>query len=654
MKVLYSQIRELVPGLTAGAKEAGEALTFTGFMMDSFTEVMYKGQPDYLLGLEVRQNRADCLSVIGVAREVAAYYGLSVALPAVASAEFGTEALPIRVETAQETKRVVAVKLEGLTNAPSPEWLQTYLEFYGLNSINLLVDLSNYVMLLTGYPSHLIDTDKMEGELSWALNTRFAKMTTLFGSEIELAENGTELVIQDEAKVIALAGIVGGREAAIGLETTSIIAEVAVYDRAVVRKNSRSLSVVTEASHRLEKDLDPEGALYALEMLMALVRDHASGKAGSALFDYYPHPAAAISITMKLSSPTRFAGIEIGEADILRIFKGLEFQVEREGDTLVVTPPTYRTDLAMMEDLVEEVVRIYGYGRIPSHETPCLEVVPNITPQNILVAEKSRDVLSTLGFDEILSWPLTRSGENARVNFADWNIIATQNSVNDVYPDLRQSMITGLLVQLEEYGKKNVEFIDIFEIGKVFGEKEGKYLQHEALGLLSVSGTSSLGAFKDRLESWLRLLGLTDIRYVAAGRKPQLANPDSCWDLLAGGEKVGILYKLVPQETKSNVYFAEADLEKLTALLLGAQENPVVEITQKLIALDTNVELGAEESVSVYVEELRRKFSPEEVWSIAVANAYPVDGKVRYTLRVTYMNLGDQEAKERHLKAFGL
>ena len=273
---------------------------------------------------------------------------------------------------------------------------------------------------------------------------------------------------------------------------------------------------------------------------------------------------------------------------------------------------------------------------------------------NIILEEKIRDILSSLGFDEILSWPLTQPGGNAKVNYLDWQEVSTQNSVNDLFPDLRQSTATGLMNQLGEYEKKNVEFIDIFEIGKVFGEKGGRYLEHDALGLLSAAKKKSLSEFKNKIESLLRLIGFGSVRYFDAKSKPKIANPGSCWEIQAGGENIGIIYKLIPEESKLNTYFAEINIAKITELLLKKKNNPVVEITQKLITLDANIELDANESIYEYLGKLEKKLDKKHTWSVNVADTYPLGKKTRYTLRVTYQELSDQEAKKIHLKTFNL
>jgi len=652
MKALYSEIKELIPGLKATPKQVGEALTLTGFMMDGFAEVSYKGKKDYLLSLEIRQNRADCLSVIGLAQEVAAYYNLKASIPTVKPIIKNTKKLDIKIEATDIVKRVLAIKIDEVQNKESPEWLKEYMSFYGLNSAGLLVDLSNYVMMLTGYPSHLIDYKKTEGTICWSINNNFKEMTTLLGSVTKL--NNNEIIIRDQNNVLALAGIIGGKTDSIDNNTNSVVAEIAVYDRSIIRKNSRSLSITTEASRRLEKDLDPNGADYAMKMLVSLILKYSGGKVASNLFSYYPKKYVSPKIQFDKELPSKLAGIEISPKDTLRILKSLNFELITKNNKLTVIPPTYRMDVALPEDLAEEVIRIYGYNHIPTDEVPALEVVKNITPKNIILSEKIRDVLTVLGFDETLSWPLTQKGINAEFNYSDSNEVSTQNSVNDLYPHLRQSMATGLSNQMIEYFKKGVEHIDIFEIGRVFGEKNKKYSEHDSLGVLSATKQSSLPQFKDKIESLLRLLGFEDVKYFESISKPKISNPESCWDIHVNNQNIGIIYKLVPSETKLNIYFAEIDIEKITKMLTGINNNPVVELTQKLISLDVNIELNEKDSIFEYLDNLEKKIDKKNIWSINIADIYQVGNKKKYTLRVTYEELSDKEAKDIHQKTFGL
>ncbi len=506
-------------------------------------------------------------------------------------------------------------------------------------------------MLITGYPSHLIAVDKINGFLKWSINKDFSEIVTLDGSSIKLNKEN-ELIIQDEKTILALAGIVGGKSAEITLDTKSIIAEIAVYDCSIIRKNSRSLRIVTEASHRLEKDLDPNGANYAIELLISLILENCGGVADSKVFDYYPKKRFSSNIEFDIKYPSIYAGIEIPKKKVLKIIKNLGFVTKQSKNRLIVIPPTYRMDISIPADIVEEVIRIFGYEKIPSNEIPILKVVKDITPKRIHLAEKIRDILTVLDFDEIFSWTLTKKGDNLSSNYLDWEIINTQNSVNEFYPELRQTIAIGLVDQFNEYLKKNIEYIKIFEIGKVFGKRNGIYEECESAGILIQD--KDIKPIKETLDKLLRHLGFVNIKYRISKNKPRIANPYSCWDIFVEGQIIGIFYKLKLQKNNTYAYFAEINLDKITKLLNVIYSNPAVELTKKLILLDANIEIDKDESIYEFLDKVCCKIKPDNIWSIDIIDRFVLDKKMKYTIRVSYKELLDKEAKKIHLNAFGL
>ena len=649
MKILYSQIKELVPGLSASAREVGEMLTMTGFMMDSFQDVSWKGQSDQLIGLEVRQNRADCLSVIGIAREVAAYYHLGLELPAGRSFLSSPEAMPISVRAVDHVKRILAVRLEGAANGPSPEWLTSFLAFYEINSINLLVDLSNYIMLYTGFTSHLLDCDLTRGPLAWEVNPVERLINTLDGSELKLT--GGELVIVDDENVLALAGIVGCRAAAITAGTKNLIAEMAVYDRFIIKQNSRSLSVVTEASNRLSKDMSPAAAEYAFSLLVKLLTHESGAKQAGEVYDYYPDAQPSITIDFNPELPGRMAGIDLSSERVRELLEDLRCEVEMiDPLSWRVRVPEDRLDLELAEDLVEEVLRLNRFDSIPGDELPALAVTADITPASWNLKEQVRNLMSAWGYDEILSQPLVSEEMNSRSNWLDWTMILTQNSVNEEFPALRQSIATGLLNELLEYGKKQIWPIRIFEIGKIFGRDLAGVRELDSLGGLWVSAGPSLPAFQDDLMRLLALLGVEDASLEPLSPAPAAANPYCTFAVMAGAERLGIIAQLKPRERWEHLYFFELDLSRVLDVQSPIQA--ARELTRKLVSLDANLERPAGQSLAKELATLSDK-AGEALWDLSVVDIYPLaDNQIRYTLRAVYAELSDQEAKELHARLF--
>jgi len=654
MKILYSQIKELIPSLNAGAAQVGEALTMIGFMMESLTEVSWRGQSDWLISLEIRQNRADCLSVLGLAREVSAYYRLPLVESISQPWSPASETLKINIEAKSAVKRVLALRLTGLKNTVSPVWLKEWLTFYDLNSINLLVDLSNYAMIYTGYASHLMDGSKLQGGLSWAINNDTKEIITLDGSLLKLS--GGELLINDEKNPIALAGLVGCQTAAVDLSTISIVAEMAVYDRALIKSNSRALGVVTEASNRLSKDLSPASSISAFNFLISLIIKEAGGQVASALYDYQPKTNTSPTIEFDPSLVARLSGIEIEKSLQLAILNALRCTVEEKGNIWLVTPPLDRLDLQLPEDLVEEIVRLNRYDKIPSDRVPALEITKDITPISWRRKESIRDLLVANGFDEVLSQPLVATEANKQADLGLGTPIVTQNSVNEDFPELRVSMATGLLNQSAIYVKNNIFPIEIFEIGRIFAkvspsrvdkqlalqvEVGGEYLEREAVGILSESNCQNIA------EKIAGLFGLNNLLFKVSERKPAMANPHSVWDILVGDKICGWLGKLKPVNGLPASYYAEIIINDLPVEHIPTA---VVELTGKLVVLDTNIE-------AVDLDDLGQKISEklnstDSLWSWQAVDDYALPSGHRYTVRIAYYGLTDEVAKSLHQKLF--
>jgi phenylalanyl-tRNA synthetase beta chain len=650
MKILYSQLQELIPDLSADVREAADVFTMIGYMCEKLEEVNYKGVSDYLLGLEIRENRPDCLSVLGLAKELAAYYGLGMRLPeTLEDIDYAGDNLGIQVLDEGVVSRVVAVGVEGVSIKPSPDWLKEYLAFYDINSVNVLVDITNYVMLMTGEPSHAFDKAKIHGHLAWGMNKHHKEVTTL--DETTHPIDATTLVIQDDKNPLSLSGIVGGDIARIDESTTSIIMEMAVYDRVTVMKNSRSMAISTEASRRHEKELDPNNLDFAFSLLVSMVSEYCGGKLSSQLYDYYPHKYVAPEISLDPSLPSIYAGVEIPEEQVEMILKNLGCEVKMDGKFLTAVPPLNRMDLQISEDLIEEVVRMYGFYHIPGDKVPALTVVPDITPRVVKLDEKIRDILSILGFDEILSWPLTALGLNEEMNYRHWSIVTTQNSVNEEFPELRQSLLIGLLAQYDLYQKNNLGKLELFEIGKVYGKSGDEYLENESLGIF-MSGAKSLNGLKDSVEKLLRYLGIAEITLEKAKEFPRIANKFSCWDIVIAKHRLGIIYKLKPQQGREDSYFSEINLTELSDLLGSVVNNPIIELDGKLVSLDENIELAKDVPIQDSIEKLQKHMPSEHVWMVEVSDAYPLKDSVRYTLHVTYKGLSDQEAKKLHEEIF--
>ncbi len=663
MKVLYSQLKKYLPDLKADAREVANAFTLTGFMLDKYFEVEYEGpakgqtsKKDFLLDLEVRQNRADSFGVQGLARELSAYFDIPLKIPTFADSKGAGSALPIEVKAKDSVKRLMAVKLQNLKLAESPKWLKDYLAFYEINSINTLVDLTNYVMIETGHPSHAFDSDLINGNLTWEINPTYKKMTSLDGTEVDLVKEA--LVVSDGKKPLALAGIVGGIGAEINKETKNAIVEMAVYDGALIRRNARQMRIMTEASSRLEKFMDPDSISSAFNMLISLILENCKGEIASQIYENYLQPTPKVEIEVDLTKVQQIAGIEIPFEESKTYLKRLGFEIrDDQGSKIKVERPINRLDVEIEEDAFEEIIRMKGYNKIPSNNLT-VTVTKDITPSHLKLTEKLQNTLAANGFDEVRSWILVDHEKNINANYLTWDEIKVTNSINEEVPYLRQSIAVSLLGQLETYKKNNILDIRLFETGKVFGKTGKEYSEHDSVGILI--DKNDIDLLKMNVERLLREVGINNIIYTKSENPPKTAHPSTSWSIKAvvkdsKEEDLGIIY--VSNKTMvAECCIAEININVLDKIVssipLEVKGQTAQEINQKIVSLDSNIILNKDEDIN---KEVIKRLSEIEskVWQWIVVDKYPEADKVKYTVRISYTGLTDPEAKELHSQIFG-
>ena len=361
-----------------------------------------------VLALELQPNRPDCLGVVGIAREVAAILGTSLREPPVDRLVPGApKGLDVRIEDDRACPRFAAALLTGVRIGPSPAWMQSRLVAAGMRPIDNVVDITNYVMLELGQPLHAYDQRKLRGGVLVARQARRGEsLRTLDGVERVLPE-GT-LVIADAERALGIAGIIGGEDSEIRPDTTTVALEGASFEPRGIGRTATKLdmrgSSGSAAARRFSWELSPELVPIALARACRLLREHAGAKI-EAVVDRYPSPRPRVNVRMRFSDVPRVMGIEIDPAETLDILRRLQFTAAADGDTLVATPPVVRTDVAIAEDIVEEVGRIAGYDRLPTRipdgPLPLAERHPLEE-----FRERARDGLAGFGVQEIVSYSL--------------------------------------------------------------------------------------------------------------------------------------------------------------------------------------------------------------------------------------------------------
>lgn len=596
MKLIYSEIKKWLPDLSVDPKQLRDDLTLIGHFVSGFEEK----DGETILDLEIRQNRADCLGYYGLARDLAVFYQINLKLPEINILKYSDSPVPVTISS-PDVQRILAATVSGIKNSLSSPWLVKFLKLHDINSVNTIVDLTNYVMLEWGIPCHAFDKTKAP-KLIWENNTKYSEFTSLDGTKIKLQPQN--LVISDSKEVLSLS-FIGGQNSGINLSTTDSILEMAIYNRVRVRNDSRSLKTITEASIRLDKELDTETIPLAFSHLLSLLQKHCQATIGSQLLDIYSSKPTPPQIDFDPQSPSQYAGINISPDFSKQILSSLECSVSplvKEGTKgrLAVIPPSLRKDLIIEEDLIEEVIRFYGYNKIPTDSPIDSVPLPDITPPILYLIEKLKDNLITLGYDEIRSWPLVSTPTDLTT------VIKTQNSINSDYPYLRQSIIQSLKSQLDSYSRYKLFNPQFFEIGKIFSKVDNKYIEQYALGIY---------------------------------------HPDSS-ALQSDLEKLNL-----PVNISNNfVEIILDDLPQIKKYLPGNHYNHAIELSSQIITLDANVNFDSPQNPAVLVEKYISLIDPKILWSMEIIDTY----QNRYTFRVSYYNCDDKTAKKIHLSVFNL
>ncbi|MEI8067784.1 MAG: phenylalanine--tRNA ligase beta subunit-related protein [Candidatus Shapirobacteria bacterium] len=600
MKIIYSQLKKFLPDLHSDYKKLRDDLTMIGHFTNFFEEI----DNEIVFDLDIKVNRGDCLGYYGLARDLSVFYNTKLISPFYQrEMSEGQRDLDIKVTT-DNVKRVMATKISDLKNNNSPQWLQTFLKCHNTNSINTIVDLTNYIMFLYGIPNHAFDTTKSGENLIWEMNSKFKEFTSLDGSKLNI--NNDILMINSPDKALSLS-FWGGESCAINLDTTETIIEVAVYDRGTVRQNSRQLKSVTEASVRLEKDLDPELVPQAFNHLVNLILENCGGQISSQIFDYYPNKLKIPQIEFDPNKASLVSGIEIPNDFSLDCLTRLGSTIYNLKSKISVTPPSIRKDISIEADLIEEVVRFWGYQKIPTDQPLSFKKTTDITPKEIYLIESLKDQLTKFAYDEILSWPLVTTPTNEKT------VITTENSINSEAIYLRQSLIPSLKQQLDQYERFKLPPTQFFEIAKIFYKEGDNFIEKNALGIYNYDSKQ----------------------------------------LIDDLQKLNLPNNIIDNN------FAEIiidDLPKPDKYIPENKNNNATELTSQIITLDANIILDSKEDPIELIEKYSQVIGPEILWKLIITDIYQDKkiNKYRYTFQASYFNTDDKTAKKIHLQAFEL
>ncbi len=570
---------------------------------------------DFILVLETKSNRPDALSVLGVAREVSALYDLDLRKPSTAVRE-STEKIEslasVEIEDGQGCPRYAARIFSDVRWGPSPLKIQHRLAKGGLRPISNIVDATNYVLLELGHPTHAFDYDRLEGHKIIVRRARPGeKITTLDG--VERALSATDLVIADARKPVAVAGVMGGADSEVSEQTHKVLLESAYFDPISVRRTSKSLGLRTEASHRFERDMDPEILITALDRVGALLQQWGQCSVMHGVIDVYPKKIERRATVLRAARIEKILGIPIPAERVERILQRLEFSIKREGtDRWRVEVPSFRREVEREIDLIEEIGRIYGYDKIPA-ERPALPLVAGRRERVEELKDRIRKILTGLGVSEAVNFGFISREDLEVFGYSD-GLMKLRNPMSDESYALRPSLWPGLLRNVQYNAYQQVDGVRLFEIGKVFSQENKAIREQVSVGLalagralVPLRGREQFYDFYDLkgiVESLLFELGLKNFSFEPSAEK--ILHPVRQAFVKAKEDILGILGELHPDlgrryDLPWRVYLFEMNLEEIYQRLQTIALPPWAElqprVTPKFPASRRDLSLLVPESV---------------------------------------------------------
>ena len=483
LKIKQTELRgEASYGMLCAASELGLAENSEGLMAlpadapvgDDLRQ--YLQLEDSILDLDLTPNRADCLSAEGVAREIALLNQLEFQPPSYAETPIASaQHLPISVSASKACPRYLGRMITGVNaHATTPLWMQERLRRSGIRSLGPLVDVTNYVLLELGQPLHAFDASKLNGDIEVRWGQKGEKLNLLNEQEISLEED--ILVIADKEKPVALAGIMGGSETAVDDETTTIFLECAFFTPAAIAGKARRFGLHTDASHRFERGVDPDLQQRAIERASQLIISISGGEAG-------PIEAACQNNDVTVRDPidlrkdriSRILGITLEADQVETILRRLGMQLSATTDGWTVTPPSFRFDIAIEADLLEELGRVYGYDAIPKSNLLMRQSLGN-APESTLALDKLQDLLVARGYQEAITYSFV--DEDMQSSIApDDPLIKLSNPLSSDLSVMRSTLWCGLLQAAQRNIHRQQPRVRLFESGQCFLQEQNEIKQ---------------------------------------------------------------------------------------------------------------------------------------------------------------------------------
>ena len=437
----------------------------------------YLGINDTVFELEITPNRPDCLSHIGIARELSAYYGKELKYPETEIkseiSEKISDNVKVSIEDSNLSRRYVTRILKNVTVKESPKWLKERIEAVGLRSINNIVDVSNFILMEMNHPNHVFDLDKIEGnEIKVKSAVKGDKLVTLDEQEREL-EDG-DIVICDSKKILALGGVMGGLDSEVTDNTKNILLEVAQFNPQNVRKTSRRLTLSSDSSYRFERGIDVEDSIKVINRLANLIQEVAGGEILNGYVDVYPVPHENKVAELNFERLNRFVGKVIPREKVIEILRNLEIDVKDNGETLTLTAPSYRGDLELEQDYFEEVIRMYGFDNI-ENILPRVDINKNSTLDTTKLTDRVKTICASVGLKEVINYSFIPKDALQKLKFtgvSEDKLIDISNPITEDFVTMRPTLLYSLIKNAKDNMNRNVSNIRFFEVSRTFEKAE--------------------------------------------------------------------------------------------------------------------------------------------------------------------------------------
>lgn len=589
------------------------------------------GLDNAVIDFEITSNRPDCLSVIGIARETAATLNKAYRMPSLTYSEKAgsniNDSLKVIIKDSL-CKRYMAKKVVNVKIEPSPAWMQERLMQAGVRAINNIVDITNFVMLELGQPMHAFDARQISTNTIVVERAKEnEKFTTL--DEVERVLNNDVLTIKDGDTTVGLAGIMGGLDSEVKEDTKEIIFESANFDGTNIRVSSRNLGLRTEASSRFEKDLDPNLVQIAMDRACSLIEELKAGEIVQGNIDIYEQKVEPHQLTVDYNWINNFLGTEISASEMKDYLERLELHTEVKDNDLVITVPTFRSDINIKQDVAEEVARIFGYDNIPTTVIKGVGTRGGKDKKQQL-EDKITNILISSGLNQSISYsfvsPKVFDDVKLPADSELRNVVKIKNPLGEDYSIMRTTTVPSMMEALSRNYSRNNEEVKLFEIGKVYIPKDdaNKLPNEKNIVTIGMYGNVDYFDLKGVVENLLESLGIEQYSFNRESENP-IYHPGKTAALFIKKEKLGVLGEIHPDVTdnygiEKECYVAEINLDMIYRMA-------VLEKTYKSLpkfpASDRDLAILVDENVLVQeIHDIIKKIGGNMVETIKLFDIY--------------------------------